>query len=160
MKANVTMRSTIDKELLSHPETVYSRHTLNVMKNLFMLALSFLLTLSARAQEKQVLDLPLLNPGIIELAQMKNLKTLEFSKSFSQNNPLHFAFYSCQVVFVPREGDPLEFSVRGPHLEKNKLWSYMLSKMSMGGKIFFEDIKGVGEDGTVRSFGGVALLVN
>ena len=129
------------------------------MRTLFMLALSFLLTLSARAQEKQVLDLPLLKPGIIELAQLKNLKTLEFSKSFSQDNPLHFAFYSCQIVFVPREGDPLEFPVSGPDLEKNKLWSYMLSKMSMGAKIFFEEIKGVGEDGTVRNFGGVGLLV-
>ena len=129
------------------------------MRTLFILIVSALLTFSAFAQEKQVLDLPILNAGFIEPAQLKKLKTLEFSKTFSQDNPLHFAFYSCQVVFVPRDGDPLEFPVSGPHLEKNKLWSYMLSKMSNGGKLFFEEIKGVGEDGTVRNFGGVAFLV-
>ena len=129
------------------------------MKSSCALVLCCFLGFFTLAQGKSVLDLPLQRPGVVELEQLKKLEILQFSKALLQDDPLHCTFFSCQVILIAGKGDPLEFTLMGPQLDKNKAWAYLLSKMSPGSKIFFEEIKGVGDDGIMRHFGAVALSV-
>jgi len=100
--------------------------------------------------------------GSIAVNELKAQQAI-FAKLDNFDFDAKFVVTSYTVTYLPRRGDPMEAQSSSQYLtgpNANGPVNDILSKLKVGDKIFFENIKAVGPDKQTRSIGSIAFICN
>ena len=100
--------------------------------------------------------------GSIAVNELKAQQAI-FAKLDNFDFDAKFVVTSYTVTYLPRRGDAMEAQSNSQYLtgpNANGPVNDILSKLKVGDKIFFENIKAVGPDKQTRSIGSIAFICN